>query len=233
MELWVISEEVTRRLDDQNPPAEVTEIMARKMINPFQASETDKVLLVSVNGEGTTAHPDSDRGEKMAHTKLIEGFRPTSVNPEGVRITKRAVMDDGYVSFMPIPENEQREVFFLTGSPGNFAGDDYDAILAYNTESPVKPYKMITAKDGHSWKRFLASIKKTYNLSWAGRGSFIQDDNKEWWLLFHAVDKDLKPDGSYSGVIPANTPEYHRNLYAVPVEFYMNLKGEPDMIVRM
>lgn len=232
VELWIISEEVTRRVNERQYPAEVTEIVARKMISPFEASETEKVLLVSVNGPDNNPHPDSDRGEAMRHTKLIEGFRPTSITPEGIRIDKRAVLEDGYSSFVQIPESEQKEFFFLTGSPGNFAGDDYDSIVAVRESTPIGPYKMISTADGRSWKRFLAGIKKTYNLSWAGRGSFLQDDNKEWWLLFHAVDKDLKPDGSYGGVIPANTPEYHRNLYAVPVEFFINLKGEPDMIVR-
>lgn len=228
LELWVISEEVTRRVPERNGiPVEVTEIVARRMTSPFQADPKSAIVLVSVNDKTGKPHPDSDRGEKMAHTKLIEGFRPTSVTPEGVRITQRQVGG----KMEGIPTAEQKEYFFLTGSPGNFAGDDYDAIVAYREGSAIGKYEIISNENG-SWKRFLMPIKKAYNLSWAGRGAFMQDDNKEWWLLFHAVDKDLKPDGSYSGVIPSNTPEYHRNLYAVPVEFFINESGRPDLLVR-
>jgi hypothetical protein len=231
MQLWVISEEVTRRVNETGIPAEVTEIVARRMISPFQATSEGKVTLVTVNDKNGQPHPDSDRGEKMAHTKLIEGFRPTSVTPEGLRITKRAERVGGSLRLVDIPVAEQKEYFFLTGSPGNFAGDDYDAILAYREGGAIGTYQIINDRDGVRWKRYLAGIKKAYNLSWAGRGAFLQDDDGAWWLMFHAVDKDLKPYGSYSGVIPANTPEYHRNLYVVPVDFYLNENGEPDMLV--
>jgi hypothetical protein len=231
-ELWIISEEVTRRVNETGIPAEVTEIVARKMISPFQASAASRTTLVSVNDKSGKPHPDSDRGEKMAHTKLIEGFRPTSVTPEGLRITKKMELVGGTVRLIPISPEEQKEYFFLTGSPGNFAGDDYDAIVAVRESSAIGKYEILTNSDGYSWKRFLAGIKKAYNLSWAGRGAFLQDDHNEWWLLFHAVDKDLKPDGSYNGVIPSNTPEYHRNLYAVPIEFFLDENGHPDMLVR-
>ncbi|MES3036434.1 MAG: hypothetical protein V4736_00885, partial [Bdellovibrionota bacterium] len=84
LELWVISEEVTRRVDANGKPAEVTEIIGRKMISPFQASP-DGIVMVSVNGKDGKPHPDSDRGPEMGNTKLLEGFRPTSVTPEGLR----------------------------------------------------------------------------------------------------------------------------------------------------
>ncbi|MDQ3233170.1 MAG: hypothetical protein M3Q07_15235, partial [Pseudobdellovibrionaceae bacterium] len=67
--------------------------------------------------------------------------------------------------------------------------------------------------------------------SWAGRGSFLTHAQGQWWLLFHGVDKALKPNGSYTGEIPSNTEEYHRNIYLVPIEFVMNLDGVPDVHV--
>ncbi len=228
-ELWIISEEVTRRVGKPNP-VEVTEILARRMKTPVLA-ERRSVLLASVNDDQGKPHPDSNRGKEMAHTKLIEGFRPTSLTAEGIRITKRAVRVPGGVSYITDRNLAKREYFFLAGSPGNFAGDDYDVILSVREKSAIGFHEIIREPGSTSWKRYLSEIKRKYRLSWAGRGSFLRDDSGDWWLLFHGVDKDLKPDGSYGGVIPPNTEEYHRNLYAVPVDFVINEEGKPDMRV--
>lgn len=80
-----------------------------------------------------------------------------------------------------------------------------------------------------------AGVLESSDLEYLQRGGLkdfaLGENEGQWWLLFHAADKDLKPDGSYGGVIPPNTHEYHRNLYAVPVEFFINQQGVPDMRV--
>ena len=231
-ELWIISEEVTRRVEEKNGPVEVTEIVARKMISPFEASkqESDRVVLLTVNGKDGKPHPDSDRGAQMAHTKLIEGFRPPSMTAEGLRITKKEVVVDGRRKLVDAPELANEEVFVMAGSQGNFAGDQYDALLAFRKGSPIGEYEMVTNRDG-SWKKYLAGVKRKYNLSWAGRPSFVQGKDGRWFMQFHGVDKDIRPDGSYEGPIPGDTETYHRNIYMVPVEFYQNRHGQTDMNV--
>ncbi len=127
---------------------------------------------------------------------------------------------------------EKDEYSVMTGSQSNFAGDVYDSLIAVRKGNILGEHKIVENPDGKSWKKFLMGIKKKYRLSWAGRATFTQMDGK-WWLVFHGVDKDIRPDGSYGGVIPADTEKYHRNIYAVPVDFYINLKGEVDMKVLM
>jgi hypothetical protein len=214
-ELWMIHEEVCRRALIHDKPVEITEIFARRMLNPLHA-EPQSVRLVSVENPDGTLSADACRGPLLSYTKLLEGFRPTHVNEGGIRL-------EG---------DPQREYFFLTGSSGNFAGDDYDVIMAVREGSAIGPYRLITDPDSGRWKRYLKDIKKAHGLSWAGRGSFVEDDDGGWHLLFHAVDKAMKPDGSYTGVIPANTEDYHRNLYLVPIEFFLNERGEPDVRLR-
>lgn len=228
LEMWIISEEVTRRVEVDGKPAEVTEIVARKMISPFEASQdpADRKLLVSADGKDGQPHPDTDRGPEMGNTKLLEGFRPTSITPEGIRVTKREVLVNGKWQLQEDPTLTDKEAFVMTGSQGNFAGDGYDSLLAVSS-NPLGPFDVVSTKSGN-FKKFLKGIKKKYNLSWAGRGSFFQSESG-WYFLFHGVDKDIRPDGSYSGVIPADTEGYHRNIYRVPIEFYVNSHGNVDM----
>lgn len=214
-ELWMIHEEVSRRLLIQDKPAEITEIFARRMLSPLHA-EAASTRLVSVENPDGTLSPDACRGPLLNLTKLLEGFRPTHVSDGGIRLEAAPL----------------REFFFLTGSSGNFAGDDYDVIMAVREGSAIGPYRVITDPETGRWKRYLRNIKAAHGLSWAGRGSFVQDDDGGWHLLFHAVDKAMKPDGSYTGIIPPNTEEYHRNLYLVPIEFILNENGEPDVRIR-
>lgn len=238
LEMWIISEEVTRRIDVDGKPAEITEIVARKMVSPFEASKvpSDRKTLVSVDGKDGKPHPDSDRGPEMGNTKLIEGFRPTSIEPEGIKISKREVLINGKWKLVEDSSLSQQEAFVMTGSQGNFAGDGYDAILAARLGSAIGHYDIVTTK-GDSWKKFLKGLKQKYNLSWAGRASFLdskqgiatQGEDGRWYLLFHGVDKDIRPDGSYGGVIPPDTETYHRNVYMVPIEFYVNRSGKVDM----
>jgi hypothetical protein len=237
MELWIISEEVTRRVLDHGKNVEVTEIVARKMVSPFETSALpeDREVILTVNENNDPngkPHADSDRGKEMSYTKLIEGFRPMSLSFKGYHITKQEVIVNGKKVYVDRPreEAEKDEFFFMTGSSGNFAGDDYDARVAVRKGSAIGPYQMIKEAGSQSWKGFLKELKKKYKLSWAGRGAFLEVDG-QYWLIFHAADKDIYPDGSYTGPIPPNTHEYHRNLYAVPVEFFINVRGEPDMRV--
>jgi hypothetical protein len=229
MELWMIHEEVCRRVRIHDKPVEITEIFARRMLNPFQA-EAQSIRLVSVETPDGSLAADACRGPLLNYTKLLEGFRPTQVDPEGIRIVHRARRDaSGAIRYVWDPELARQEYFFLTGSSGNFSGDDYDVIMAVREGSAIGPYRMIMESGSARWKRYLGDIKRRHGLSWAGRGSFIRDEEGQWYLLFHAVDKALKPDGSYSGVIPPNTEEYHRNIYLVPFVFVINPEGEPDL----
>jgi hypothetical protein len=228
-DLWMIHEEVCRRIRINNIPAEITEIFARRMLSPF-AAEAASVRLVSVETVDGHLSPDACRGPLLNYTKLLEGFRPTHVGAGGVRISRRAELSsDGTVHSIHDPALALREFFFLTGSSGNFCGDDYDVIMAWREGSAIGPYQLITLPDSSRWKRYLRGIKEAKGLSWAGRGSFVSDEKGHWWLLFHAVDKTFKPDGSYSGEIPPNTEAYHRNIYLVPIEFVINLQGQPDV----
>jgi hypothetical protein len=230
-ELWMIHEEVCRRLPINGKPVEITEIFARRMLNPFQA-EAEAVRLVSVETEDGHLSPDACRGPLLNYTKLLEGFRPTDVAAGGIRIRRRArMMPDGHVQYVHDSQLMAQDYFFLTGSSGNFCGDDYDVIMAVREGSAIGPYELIKVPGSMRWKRYLHEIKARHGLSWAGRGSFLMDDTDAWWLIFHAVDKALKPDGSYSGMIPSNTEEYHRNIYLVPIEFVINLEGKPDVRV--
>jgi hypothetical protein len=214
-ELWMIHEEVCRRVPIHNQPVEITEIFARRMLTPLHA-EARSVRLVTVENPDGTMSPDACRGPLLNYTKLLEGFRPTHVGAGGIRFAA----------------SPQREYFFLTGSSGNFAGDDYDVIMAVREGSAIGPYQLITDPTSGRWKRYLRGIKKAHGLSWAGRGSFVQDEDDGWHLLFHAVDKSMKPNGSYTGAIPPNTEDYHRNLYLVAIEFFLNEHGEPDVRLR-
>ncbi|HET9240037.1 MAG TPA: hypothetical protein VFO10_22435 [Oligoflexus sp.] len=214
-ELWMIHEEVSRRALIQGKHVEITEIFARRMLTPLHA-EAGSVRLVSVESPDGTMSPDACRGPLLNYTQLLEGFRPTQVDAGGIHLD----------------EAPGREFFFLTGSSGNFAGDDYDVIMAVREGSAIGPYRLITDSDTGRWKRYLRDIKKAHGLSWAGRGSFVQDNDGGWHLLFHAVDKSIKPEGSYTGAIPPNTADYHRNLYLLPLEFFMNETGEPDVCIR-
>jgi hypothetical protein len=138
------------------------------------------------------------------------------------------MMSQGQVQYVHDPQLPEKEYFFLTGSSGNFCGDDYDVIMAVREGSAIGPYELIRIPGSMRWKRYLQEIKMKHGLSWAGRGSFLKVEGA-WWLLFHAVDKALKPHGSYGGMIPPNTEEYHRNIYLVPIEFVINLEGHPDV----
>lgn len=227
--LWIIHEEITRRVRIRGKLVELSEIFARRMLDPFTAAE-ERVKLLGVEDLRGRLAPDSCRGPLLSYTKLIEGFRPTSVDPEGIRIAYRAQKRRGRVEYVYEPELAAEEHFFLTGSSGNFAGDDYDVLMATRSGTAIGPYEMVRRSRGSRWKRYLQEIKAAYQLSWAGRGSFIADSAGQWWLLFHAVHKAHHPAGSYSGIIPPNTHEYHRNIYAVPLCFVLNLKGEPDVI---
>ncbi|WP_141731667.1 hypothetical protein [Oligoflexus tunisiensis] len=230
-ELWMIHEEVCRRVRIHDKPVEITEIFARRMITPFLA-ESNSVRLVSVEAPNGSLAPDACRGPLLNYTKLLEGFRPTRVDADGIRIVHRAERSgSGAITYVHDPELARKEYFFLTGSSGNFSGDDYDVIMAVRESSAIGPYRLITETGSPRWKRYLRSIKRAHGLSWAGRGSFISDEHGRWFLLFHAVDKTLKPGGSYTGVIPPNTEEYHRNIYLVPIEFVINPEGEPDLRV--
>lgn len=231
-DLWIISEEVTRRVQEKNGPAEVTEIVARKMISPFEASkdEADRLVLLTVNGKDGLPHPDSDRGPEMSNTKLIEGFRPPSMTAEGIRITKKEVIANGQSFLVKAPELANEEFHVMAGSQGNFAGDQYDALLAFRRGNAIGKYEMTNDNQG-SWKKFLAPVKAKYNLSWAGRPSFVQGKDGQWYMQFHGVDKDIRPDGSYEGPIPGDTETYHRNIYMVPVDFFVNRNGQADMKV--
>lgn len=229
LELDLFNEEVTRRVLVDGKPVEVTEGVRRTMVSPFEASSNVQVV-VSVDDENGFPHADSSRGPQMNNLFLAEGFRPTSIEPEGVRITKRAVKRGGKTVLVDDPSLAKVEYFFLTGSPSNFAGDGYDVIMAVST-SPRGPFKIIKASNEQNWKKYLTTIKDKYKLSWAGRASFFRDKLKGWWLFFHGVDKDIRPDGSYGGRIPSDTPAYHRNTYHAPIEFYINERGEPDMLV--
>jgi hypothetical protein len=214
-ELWMIHEEVCRRVPIHNQPVEITEIFARRMLTPLHA-EARSVRLVSVENPDGSLSPDACRGPLLNYTKLLEGFRPTHVGSGGIRL-------DGA---------PRREFFFLTGSSGNFAGDDYDVIMAVREGSAIGPYRLISDPDTGRWKRYLRDIKEAHGLSWAGRGCFVQDEDDGWHLLFHAVDKSMKPNGSYNGAIPPNTDAYHRNLYLVAIEFFLNERGEADVRLR-
>lgn len=228
--LWMIHEEIDRRTRIRGKEVELTEIFARRMLDPFTAS-AEKVKLLSVENSRGRLAPDSCRGPLLSYTKLLEGFRPTSVDASGVRISYRVEKNPrGKTEYVFDPELAKQEYFFLTGSCGNFCGDDYDVMMAVRKGDAIGPYQMLKSTRGARWKRFLRDIKAAYELSWAGRGCFIEDEDGQWWLLFHAVHKALHPEGSYTGIIPARTEEYHRNIYAVPLRFVLGPRGEPDIV---
>ncbi|HYX32934.1 MAG TPA: hypothetical protein VE954_07450, partial [Oligoflexus sp.] len=152
-ELWMIHEEVCRRVMIEGRPAEITEIFARRMTSPFEA-ELDSVRLLSAESPDGILSPDSCRGPLLNYTKLLEGFRPTQVEPAGVLITRRAHRtESGALEYVYDPDLAKQEYFFLTGSSGNFCGDDYDVMMAVREGSAIGPYRLITKPGSSRWKR--------------------------------------------------------------------------------
>jgi hypothetical protein len=229
VKLVILTEQVTRRVPVEGGKlAEVTEIVAHEMTTPLLAKGKGEVI-VSLNGKDGKPHPDSSRGPKMGNTFLIEGPRVPTVELGGLKVQYREVIRNGKSVLVKDSSLAKDEYSVIVMSQSNFAGDGYDVIVAARKGGVLGPHKIIENGNGH-WTKHLEDIKPLYGQSWAGRAA-LDIHKGRMKMPYHAVEKAIRPDGSYNGVIPGDTEKYHRNIYTANVVFYVDVKGEIKMKV--
>jgi hypothetical protein len=191
-ETWLFHEEIV-----EDKPKLKTEIFARKMIDPFTASE-EKVKLLGV---GDPPYPTAIR---ESGDVLVEGPRPFE-----------AVIDGETFHFISFSAGDyMRDQYDI-----HFAWRRGDAI------GPYTPF-LRTVNGATDLVPFGERIKRKYALSWLGRAHVIRDRAGQSWAIFHAVNKLILPDFDYSRS-PVRDRDFNRNIYAVPVTFSRAPNGEP------
>jgi hypothetical protein len=205
---WVFYERVVEegRCRRGYPTPHVTEIFARKMITPCRADDEEiPILDVGSPPYPTTRRRAPHSGEPNGF--LIEGPRPT-----------RVVLED--------------QVFYLLGfSAGDFPTDRYGIHLAWSRHV-LGPYLPLLESSPHGLDMadLGREIRQRYGLSWGpARPSFFADPSGAWWLLFHAVRKELRPDTDYSNWPQRPLGHFHRNIYLAPVRIALGESGHPTV----
>ena len=192
-ETWLFHEEIV----SEHPMR--TEIFARKMLDPFTASEEKvKILGVDVGGKPTLGR------RQNSEEYLVEGPRPFDVKIDG------------------------ETYHFVSFSSGDFNSDRYDLNFAWRKGDPIGEYTPYM--DGRSktpkLRGFAAALKKRYQLSWVGRAQVIRDQRGDYWAVFHAVDKRIRPEVDYRAQA-GDLGRFQRNIYAVPLKFTKAPDGSP------
>jgi hypothetical protein len=195
-ETWLYHEEVV----SEGPLR--TEIFARKMIDPFTASD-QKVKIVGVDPLRAPELGKRENGEY-----LVEGPRPFDVMIDGEPFS------------------------FVAFSSGDFNSDNYDMNFAWKKGLEVGEHRPMLDPTSRTPKLagFGQALKQKYELSWLGRAHVVEDARGDHWAVFHAVDKRVRPDIDYrKGSGPLN--EFQRNIYAVPLRFSRGPDGAPRVEV--
>lgn len=87
------------------------------------------------------------------------------------------------------------KTWFLSFSAGDYFSDNYGVHLAWS-KSVTGPYEIFQTKPGQ-FTDFASQVDTFIDGRWgAGRGTFFQDPNSKWWVLFHAIpNRDFPNDG--------------------------------------
>jgi hypothetical protein len=196
-ETWLFHEEIV-----EEQPKLKTEIFARKMIDPFTASE-EKVPILGV---GDPPYPSAIRetGEL-----LVEGPRPFEAVIEGETVHFVSFSSGDYM-------RDQYDIHFAYRR-GSAIGPYTPLLRTVNGVTDFTP--------------FGERIKRKYALSWLGRAHVIRDRAGQAWALFHAVNKLIQPSFDYSQS-PVRDRDFNRNIYVVPVTFGRAPDGEPLIELR-
>lgn len=195
-ETWLFHEEVV----SEKPMR--TEAFARKMLNPYTASDKKvKILGVDIEGKPTLGR------RQNSDEYLVEGPRPFEVKIGG-------------------------ETFhFVSLGSSDFNNDNYDLNFAWRKGTGIGEYTpyLETARGGEpKLVGFAESIKERYQLSWVGRAEILKDGRGDHWAIFHGVDKRIRPEVDHSKQHP-ELGTFQRNLYVVPLRFSMDKSGAPKI----
>jgi hypothetical protein len=209
-ELWLFHEEITEKFDTPNGPRLRTEIFARKMLSPFAAS-SEKVKILGV---GDPPYPATRR---VNGDVLVEGPRPFEVKLSEFEREPGA----------PEIANPDEAIHFISFSNADFAGNGYDVHFAYQRGNGIGRYTRLERHGERDLEHVADRIKRKYDLSWLGRGQVIRRGPGDYWMVFHAVNKRIRPHANYTGHNRAPLHEFHRNLYAVPIRFLWTRDDTP------
>jgi hypothetical protein len=114
-------------------------------------------------------------------------------------------------------ELEGKTFYFVSFSSSEWDSDLYGMNLLWST-SFTGPYQPFLTADGKDLKNFGAALAETHHLTWGpGRGSFFQDPDGQWWVIFHATDQST---AARIGL---------RNLYLAPVKISLSNDGTPQV----
>ncbi|MEO6950409.1 MAG: hypothetical protein ABI321_01245 [Polyangia bacterium] len=192
-ETWLFHEEVSREIDTPQGKRLVTELFARKMLDPFTASP-DKVLILGAGNPPVF-------GQRANGDYLVEGPRP----------------------FEATVGNER--MHFVTFSAADFANDRYDIHFAWRRGDGIGPYTPMTTNG--ELTRYADKLKDRYALSWVGRAHVIEKPDGSLYAVFHAVNKNIRPEVIYDGKQNDDLETFRRNVYVVPLKITPGKDGVP------
>ena len=192
-ETWLFHEEVSREIDTPQGKRLVTELFARKMLDPFTASP-EKVLILGAGNPPVF-------GQRANGDYLVEGPRPF----EATVGTER--------------------MHFVTFSAADFANDRYDIHFAWRRGDGIGAYTPMTTHG--ELTRYADKLKDRYKLSWVGRAHVIEKPDGSLYAVFHAVNKQIRPEVIYDGKQNDDLETFRRNVYVVPLKITPGSDGVP------
>jgi hypothetical protein len=199
-ETWLFHEEVSRQIQTRKGPRLVTELFARKMIDPFTASP-ERVKLLGVG--------DPPRfGARENGDFLLEGPRPfeTTLGGEAYHFITFSSADFA---------NDRYDI--------HFAYRRGDGIGEY------KPFLRRGADGRDELTPFAERLKLKHGLSWVGRAHVIRTPDGGLAAVFHGVRKLIRPGVDYSGKQPADLGAFHRAVFTAPLRITLGGDGEPTI----
>jgi hypothetical protein len=199
-ETWLMHEEVAREIETPSGKRLVTELFARKMIDPFTASKA-RVRLLGVG--------DPPRlGRRANGDYLLEGPRPFEVSIAGEKLH--------FITFSSADfANDRYDI--------HFAWRRGDGIGRYT------PITRRAADGSEELLPFAERLKARYGLSWVGRAHVLPRGDGSLIAVFHGVRKAIHPDADYSGAQPTRVHEFHRDLYVAPLKVSLARDGTPRL----
>lgn len=175
----------------------------------FQGRESDEFLALSGMPKLILGVTDPATEKPFPSTKrstggyLIEGPRPIKAKIQG------------------------KDFYFIGFSGGDFCTDGYTTNFAWS-HTPLGPYQPLLNKDGTDFLDYGHKLRNRYQLSWVGRPVLYETPEKNYEIMFHAVNKHLVPDNDYTNW-PVHQPlnKFYRVLLKANVRLDLHKDGTP------